>query len=174
MWGSAVDRMFDKTAAAVARTIGVAPGVRVTDEGVPDTVDALHADGHVYVLVYVNVVDKGAVHTQYVVAAKTPVKPDTDENRKACPGAIPCAPVVVITFAATDDRVTDAGPEGVNAVGVPDTAAAAHAEESEYVDAVNVNVLDEGVEHTHRGIPAANPVSPDVDEKTNACPTVRL
>ncbi len=174
MWGSAVDRVLDKTAPAVARTTGVAPGVRVTDEGVPDTVEGEHAVGHVYALVNVNVVDKGAVQTQYVVAAKTPVKPDTDENRKACPGAIPCAPDVVITFAATDDRVTDAGPEGVNAVGVPDTAAAVHADESEYVDAVKVNVLDEGVEHTHRGVPAVNPVSPDVDEKTKPCPAVRL
>ncbi len=174
LWGDAATRVFEAIRAPVARTTGVVPGVRVTDEGVPDTADALHADGHVYVLVYVNVVDKGTVQTQYVVAAETPVKPDTDENRKACPRAIPCAPDVVITFAATDDRVTDAGPEGVNAVGVPDTAAAVHADESEYVDAVNVKVLNEGVEHTQRGVPAVNPVSPDVAEKTNACPTVKL
>ena len=174
LWGDAATSVFDTIKAPVARTTGEALGVRVTDDGVPDTAEALHADGHVYVLVYVNVVGEGAVQTQYVVAADTPVRPVTDENRKACPGAKPCAPAVVITFATTDDIVTDAGPEGINAVGVPDTAAAAHAEESEYVDTVKVKVLSEGVEHTHRGVPAVTPVSPDVAEKTKACPAVKL
>lgn len=78
--GDVVDNVFEIIGDPVAITAGANPGARVTAEGVPDTVDALHADGHVYVLEYVNVVDRGVVHTQYVVAAETPVRPDTEEN----------------------------------------------------------------------------------------------
>lgn len=42
------------------------------------------------------------------------------------------------------------------------------------MDAVKVKVLNEGVEHTQSGVPAVNPVSPEVAENTNACPAVKL